>query len=30
MAEEFSGGMVFIVSGLKSMVEASPAAVSAG
>jgi uncharacterized protein YndB with AHSA1/START domain/DNA-binding transcriptional ArsR family regulator len=30
MAEEFSGGMVFIVSGLKSMVEAAPAAVPAG
>ncbi len=29
-AEEFSGGMVFIVSGLKSAVEASTAAVPAG
>jgi uncharacterized protein YndB with AHSA1/START domain/DNA-binding transcriptional ArsR family regulator len=30
LAEQFSGGMVFIVSGLKSTVEAGPAAVPAG
>lgn len=30
MAEEFSNGMVFIVSGLKSAVESSPVAVAAG
>ena len=30
MAEEFSGGIVFIVSGLKSSVERQPSAVAAG